>query len=197
MSANNKEEKAMEELIKNVAEKISSYNIFNNLFPGIVFCHIVERTTRFSLVCDNILENLFIYYFVGMIISRIGSIFVEKWLKTIKVKNRKMNSKEPFLKFAPYDRYINASKNDPFIITLNETNNTYRTIVAMTILIIAVKLYDWLIYDLVQYLGKEGNNLVFVIICLIVVILFMYSYKKQTDYIRSRVEKYNNMKKTK
>lgn len=187
----------MEELIKNVTEKISSYNIFNNLFPGIVFCHIVERTTRFSFVCDNVCENLFIYYFVGMIISRIGSIFIEKWLKTIKVKNKETNSKEPFLKFAPYDRYIDASKNDPFIITLNETNNTYRTIIAMIILIIAVKLYDWLIYDLVRCLGQVGNNLVFVIICLIFVILFMYSYKKQTDYIRSRVEKYNNMKKTK
>lgn len=187
----------MEELIKNVAEKISSYNIFNNLFPGIVFCHIVERTTRFSFVHDNVWENLFIFYFVGMIISRIGSIFIEKWLKTIKVKNKKTNSKEPFLKFAPYDRYVDACKNDPFIITLNETNNTYRTIVAMTILIIAVKLYDWLIYDLVQCLGQVGNNLFFVIICLIVSVLFMYSYKKQTDYIRSRVEKYNNMKKTK
>lgn len=27
----------MEEIIKNLVEKISSYNIWNNLFPGIVF----------------------------------------------------------------------------------------------------------------------------------------------------------------
>lgn len=187
----------MEELIKNVTEKISSYNIFNNLFPGIVFCHIVEQTTRFSFVHDNIWENLFIYYFVGMIISRIGSIFIEKWLRTIKVKNRKTNNKEPFLKFAPYDRYVDASENDSFIKILNETNNIYRTIIAMVISIMAVKLYDWLIYDLVQCLGKVGNNLVFVIFCLIVIILFIYSYKKQTDYIRSRVEKHNNLKKAK
>lgn len=132
-----------------------------------------------------------------MIISRIGSIFIEKWLRTIKVKNRKTNNKEPFLKFAPYDRYVDASENDSFIKTLNETNNIYRTIIAMVISIMAVKLYDWLIYDLVQCLGKVGNNLVFVIFCLIVIILFIYSYKKQTDYIRSRVEKHNNLKKAK
>lgn len=187
----------MEELLKNITEKISSYNILNNLFPGIVFCHIVDQSTRFSFVHDNILENLFIYYFVGMIISRIGSIFVEKWLRTIKIKNKKTKNKEPLLKFAPYDKYVDASENNTFIKTLSETNNTYRTIIAMVILLLVVKLYDWFIYDVVQLLGEMGNNLVFVIICLITIILFVYSYKKQTDYIRNRVEKYNDLKETK
>ena len=27
----------MEEILKSISEKISSYNIFNNLFPGIIF----------------------------------------------------------------------------------------------------------------------------------------------------------------
>ena len=184
----------MEELLKNITEKISSYNILNNLFPGIVFCNIVDQSTRFSFVHDNILENLFIYYFVGMIISRIGSIFVEKWLRTIKIKNKKTKNKEPLLKFAPYDKYVDASENNTFIKTLSETNNTYRTIIAMVILILVVKLYDWFIYDVVQLLGEMGNNLVFVIICLITIILFVYSYKKQTDYIRNRVEKYNDLR---
>lgn len=187
----------MEELLKNITEKISSYNILNNLFPGIVFCHIVDQSTRFSFVHDNILENLFIYYFVGMIISRIGSIFVEKWLRTIKIKNKKTKNKEPLLKFAPYDKYVDASENNTFIKTLSETNNTYRTIIAMVILILGVKLYDWFIYDVIQLLGEMGNNIVFVIICLVTIILFIYSYKKQTDYIRSRVEKYNDLKETK
>ena len=187
----------MEELLKNITEKISSYNILNNLFPGIVFCHIVDQSTRFSFVHDNIFENLFIYYFVGMIISRIGSIFVEKWLRTIKIKNKKTKNKEPLLKFAPYDKYVDASENNTFIKTLSETNNIYRTIIAMVILILVVKLYDWFIYDVVQLLGEMGNNLVFVMICLIIIILFVYSYKKQTDYIRNRVEKYNDLKETK
>ena len=48
----------------------------------------VKEFTRFSLADGELLENLFIYYFVGMIISRIGSMFVEKILKSIKVKNK-------------------------------------------------------------------------------------------------------------
>ena len=43
----------------------------------------VKEFTRFSLADGELLENLFIYYFVGMIISRIGSMFVEKILKII------------------------------------------------------------------------------------------------------------------
>ena len=109
-------------------------------------------------------------------------------------KNKKTKNKEPLLKFAPYDKYVDASENNTFIKTLSETNNTYRTIIAMVILILVVKLYDWFIYDVVQLLGEMGNNLVFVIICLITIILFVYSYKKQTDYIRNRVEKYNDLR---
>lgn len=37
----------MEEIIKNIAEKISSYNIFTNFFPGIVFCYIVDKVQGF------------------------------------------------------------------------------------------------------------------------------------------------------
>ena len=178
----------MEELIKDIVEKISSYNIFNNLFPGIVFCFVVERTTRFSVICDDICEKLFVYYFIGMIINRIGSVFIEKCLKAIKVKNRTTNCKEPFLKFAPYNMYIEASQKDPFITTLNEMNNVYRTIIATVVLIMITKLFDWLIYDWVNRLGQIGNNLFIVIVCLLIIILFIHSYRKQTDYIRKRIE---------
>ena len=78
----------MEEIVKSISDKISSYNIFNNLFPGIIFCSVLTNATRFSLATDNILEQLFIWYFTGMIISRIGSIFVESSLKKIKFKKK-------------------------------------------------------------------------------------------------------------
>lgn len=184
----------MEEVIKSLVEKVSSYNIFNNFFPGIMFCCIVKQTTRFSLADGTTLENLFIYYFIGMIISRIGSLFVEKWLKSLHIKNRTTRTKEPFLKFAPYDMYIEASESDSFIKILTETNNIYRTIVSVFLVAIAVKLYDWLVYDYIRCLDILGENLIVIGGCLIVSILFMYSYKKQTDYIRKRVEKYNNSK---
>ena len=180
----------MEDIIKNLVEKISSYDILNNLFPGVIFCSIVERTTRITFSTGEIWEDLFLYYFAGMIISRIGSIFIEKILKSIKVRNKKTKEKDKFLKFAPYGDYIEASEANSFIKVLNETNNTSRTIIAMLVVVMGAKLYDWLLYDLIDDLGVAGSNSVFLIACLLITMLFIHSYKKQTDYIRGRVEKY-------
>ena len=67
----------------------------------------------------------------------------------------------------------------------------------MFIAAIGVKLYDWLIYDIVVRYGTLGNNVAFIFICLLLIILFVYSYKKQTDYIKRRVEKYVSSKQNK
>lgn len=180
----------MQDVAKNLLEKISSYEIFNNFLPGIIFCIIVEKTTRISFYTEEIWEKLFIYYFIGMIINRIGSIFIEERLKTMKVKNKKTKEKEHFLEFTQYSDYIEASSNNSFIIILNETNNTYRTIIAMLIVVMGVKLYDWFLYDRLYNLGVVWNNIIFLIACSLIIILFIYSYKKQTDIIRERVENY-------
>ncbi|HBQ8024382.1 TPA: phosphohistidine phosphatase, partial [Klebsiella aerogenes] len=76
-------------------EKISSYNIFNNLFPGALFVYLLERSTKVMLSTDDIIKNIVLYYFAGLIIGRIGSIIVEPLLKTIKL-----------VKFTPYPEYI-------------------------------------------------------------------------------------------
>lgn len=184
----------MEELVNGIVEKVSSYDIFNNFFPGIIFCYILRKTTRFFLADGEVWENLFIYYFVGIIINRIGSIVVERTLKSIKVKDKENNIKEPFLKFTEYDNYIKTSEEEPFIKKLNETNNVYRTIISMVIVIIVIKLYDSFLYDIVNSFGKVGHDFVFITVCLLIIILFLYSYKKQTEYINSRIEKCCNLK---
>lgn len=185
----------MEEIAKSVVDKITSYNIFNNFFPGIIFCYIVRHTTRFNFATGEIWEKLFIYYLIGMIISRIGSILIEKILKSIKVKNKETKKKEPFLKFEEYEDYVEASENSPFIKTLNESNNAYRTIISVFVMVIIVKLYDWLLYDLIDQSGAVGNNIVFIIVCILVTTIFVFSYRKQTTYISSRVNKYVSEKK--
>ena len=168
--------------MEGILEKISSYNIFNNLFPGVVFCTLLEKMTNFSLTRDKAFANLFIYYFIGMVISRFGSVFIEKIFKTLKFKNKN------FIEFSKYENYIEASKIDSFIEILNETNNTYRTMIAVFFLIIIIKLYDWLLYDIFSSY-RNTNNIMFIGVCLLIMILFVFSYKKQTKYIKKRIEK--------
>ena len=85
-----------------------------------------------------------------MVISRIGSIVVERLLKLLQVKNKATKEKEPYLKFTPYKDYIEAEQNDSLVKILNETNNTYRTIIAVFIVAVCVKIYDWLLFDFVE-----------------------------------------------
>lgn len=118
-----------------------------------------------------------------MIISRIGSIVIEKLLKWTNL-----------IEFAPYNDYIEASKEEPFIKDLSEKNNIYRTLIAMTAIISGVKLYD-LIIALYTSNSCWSSDLLLFFIFLLITILFIYSYKKQTDYVRRRVEKYKLNKK--
>lgn len=141
----------MEEIIKSISEKISSYNIFNNLFPGIIFCSVLTKTTRFCFTSESIIEQLFIWYFTGMIISRIGSVFVESSLKKIKFR------KKPYLVFADYKEYITASEAKPFIATLSETNNTYRTIIALLFSMGLVYLYDLFVFEWIADANYSGD----------------------------------------
>ena len=63
--------------MKDLLEKLSSYNIFNYLLPGIVFVALADALTSFHFVQQDIVIGVFVYYFIGLIISRLGSIVIE------------------------------------------------------------------------------------------------------------------------
>ena len=83
--------------MEKIIEKMDSYNIFNYLLPGAIFDYMFEILFHMKLVQGNIVENLFVYYFLGMILSRIGSIIIEPICKKIK-----------WVKFADYGDFIKA-----------------------------------------------------------------------------------------
>lgn len=176
----------MEEIVKAAAEKVSHYNLLNTLFPGAVFCVVVHRFSHAWTFGDNLLEELFLWYFIGVIISRIGSICVEKCLKKIRCKGK------PYLEFADYQKYLEATDAHPFLKTLMETSNMYRTMIALAISLIVAYVYDWVGYDWICTYFPFGVKGAFVVLCILLAILFVISYRKQTDYIKRRVEKYSN-----
>ena len=94
--------------------KISSYDLFNYLLTGIIFVILADSFTRYSFIQQDIAIGLFLYYFIGLVISRVGSLAIEPLLKRI-----------AFLKFADYKDFISASEKDKKIELLSEVNNTY------------------------------------------------------------------------
>ena len=158
--------------MKDLLDKLSSYNIFNYLFPGVAFVVIASKLTSYSFIQQDILVGAFLYYFIGLVISRIGSIFIEPFLKFIK-----------FLKFADYKRFVKASKVDTRIDTLTEVNNMYRTICSLFLILIAVKGFDWLSTKWQFLTDRKIETLV-----VFLFLLFLFSYRKQTNYISKRIE---------
>lgn len=154
-------------------EKISSYSIFTNLFPGIVFCFLVEQIYSYKIFDGDLVTGVFIYYFVGLVISRIGSILVEPILQKFRV-----------VQYASYSDFLVASKVDPKLDVLLEVNNTYRSSLSLILCVALVGGGSWF-FSFFDFLTPYWES----ILLASILVLFAISYRKQTGYIRKRVEK--------
>ena len=161
--------------MKEIIDKISSYNLFNYLLPGILFVTVLDKFTIYSLTQENLVIGVFVYYFIGLVISRIGSLVIEPVLRKVS-----------FLKFASYSDFVSAFKKDSKIEVFLETNNMYRTFSSMFILLLLLKLYEF-----VELVFPMLNRYNLYILLVLLLIMFLYSYRKQTKYIVNRI-KVNN-----
>ncbi|OFX47732.1 MAG: hypothetical protein A2X13_11335 [Bacteroidetes bacterium GWC2_33_15] len=158
--------------MKEILDKISSYNLFNYLLPGVLFAFIASKMTGINLVQNDLIIGAFVYYFIGLVISRFGSLVIEPILKKTK-----------FVSFADYKDFVTVSQSDTKLDTLSEANNMYRTLMAMFLLLILSGIYSWL--TLKFPIIKEWSTILLVILLFI---MFLFSYKKQTNYITKRIK---------
>lgn len=162
--------------MKDLLDKISSYNIFNYLLPGTLFTFITSEITSFTLVQDDLFTAFFLYYFIGLVISRIGSLIVEPIMKALNL-----------IQYADYANFILASNKDPKIELLLEVSNMYRTISALFVALFLLLLYERVLF-LWPHLLENSQYCVLSIL----LVLFVFSYKKQVRYIYKRVEANTN-----
>ncbi|MBA5248739.1 MAG: hypothetical protein FE834_04280 [Gammaproteobacteria bacterium] len=155
-------------------EKLTSYNLFNYFLPGIIFSVLLEKMTNYSIIHKDIIIEAFLAYFIGLIISRISSIIVEPLLKTLK-----------FVKFADYKDFVLASQSDNEIELLSESNNMYRVFISLFFILITIVLYEKFLESI--FVGYTSY-----IIIIGLLILFLFSYRKQTSYITKRIEIFKN-----
>lgn len=159
-----------------ILNKLSSYNIFNYLFPGVLGAIIISNFTSFTLINENQILGVFLYYFYGMVVSRIGSFIMDnliqkrlKWIKT-----------------EPYSNFIKAEKKDEKIGLLLEVNNTYRTLFGLFLTI----LFAFVLDLLVDFYSISITPIMFILLGL-VLLLFYYSFKKNTGFIVKRIKEAN------
>ncbi|ODB85672.1 hypothetical protein A3194_12630 [Candidatus Thiodiazotropha endoloripes] len=164
--------------MKDLLEKLSSYNIFNYLLPGVIFVAISKPLTKYNFIQEDIVIGVFLYYFIGLVISRIGSVIIEPILKWSK-----------FIKYSEYRDYIEASNKDKLIVVLSEANNMYRTFLSLFIFLSLLKIYETL-SERFQCLNNHSSEIIIVGL----LALFAVSYRKQTAYITKRVASANDGK---
>jgi hypothetical protein len=153
-------------------DKISSYNVFNYLLPGIIFAVLAGEIVHYPIVRPDIFTGVFLYYFLGLVVSRFGSLMIEPLLKRLS-----------FVEFADYKDFVGAAQKDQKLEVLSEVNNTYRTLASLFSLLILLKLYVKL-EGRFPYL-KEWDA---TILAVLMLIMFLFSYRKQTSYITKRIK---------
>ncbi|WP_392714186.1 hypothetical protein [Rhizobium ruizarguesonis] len=158
--------------MNDIIAKISSYDIFTNLIPGAVFVFFLSVTGIYTVDAESVVGNLVIYYFTGLIISRIGSVFVEPVLKLFGI-----------IKYNSYSDFITASAKDAKILVLLEASNLFRAILAL--LLVCLLTLSWDYVAVVVVLAPRTWGLI-ALGCLL--LLFLLAYRKQNEFIRKRVE---------
>ena len=151
--------------------KISSYNIFNYLFPGALFVVVAERMGIVALPQLDIITRLLIYYSAGLGISRVGSLILEPALLWTR-----------FVTYSEYSDYVTACDADPKIVTLVEASNTFRTIAAGALCL----LIAWPLSSMAQK-GMITPTTGTALSLTLVLVVFLASFKKQVGYVKKRV----------
>ena len=160
----------MEEL-KLLVDKLSQYEFLVNLIPGTALCLLLKLVGYDLVSGESIYLSFFTFYFVGIINNRFGSIVVEEVLKFVKI-----------ISFVPYKTFVEAERRDSKLTTLSMQNNMFRSFIAVFVLsLIALAHREFSPDCLIRI------QLPVLLVCLIA--LFIISYRKQTNYVKKRVEK--------
>ncbi len=160
-----------ETVLEKLLEQISAYELLNNLLPGALLYALLSRHTGYQFKVDNVVLEIFIFYFIGLVAGRFGSLVIEPVYKKLGIINT-----------ADYKDFIAASKKDSKIEALSSKNNMYRTFIAVLVLYAIWRIVDWIvvIYPILRpWFIRIG--------VVLLILLFSFSYRKQTKYVFDRI----------
>lgn len=155
------------EILKLVIDKLSQYNFLTNILPGTVLCIILKYLVGYDLIPDDYYQAGIVFYFVGMVNSRVGSIVIEPILKAIS-----------WVKFAPYSEFLRAEKEDAKLTILSQENNVFRSYISLMFISILGYIYKNCSLNLRLSLNNES-----LVLIVILFVLFLFAYKKQTSFV--------------
>lgn len=164
--------------MEKIIDKLSSYHIFNYIFPGGLFLILCNNYLNIKVEQDKFIYFFFMAYFIGIIINRVSSLVTEKIIYFVfKIKKES------------HENYIKATRKDEKIEILMQDINMYRSICTMLIILLIIKVAK--MFGLYQLIDKD---FLIVLLFIILIIIFICAYIKQTKYVISRVKTANKKK---
>lgn len=162
----------MDDLLK----KLSSYNIANHLLPGAIYTFVLCSYLGRKDIVDNLVLFFFIAYFSGVVVSRIGSLVIERLLRLIWKKG-------------PYEDFLAAEKDDPKLQALVEDQNLFRSVVALAVVLYLSLRYLELRanYPSLQQYDLELGAATFIV-------LFIIAHLSHDRYINKRIAHHKKRK---
>lgn len=162
----------MDKLVDTLLGKISRYEVATNLIPGTLLTLILRRI-GFDFFIDSTFINLIICYYIGLINNRFSSLCVEGLMRRLNL-----------IEWRDYNKYNKAKKERPFIATLQEIANQYRSFTAVFILSVLALGYYY-IQSSCHFVAEYG----YVFVIILVTLLFFFSYRKQVnDYVVKNID---------
>lgn len=164
--------------LKVIIEKLSQYNILTNILPGTILCIVSTFCIGYNLlITDNWYLQGVIFYFVGIINNRFGSLVVEPFLKRLKI-----------LEFTSYKDYIAAESKDAKVTILSTENNVFRSCVSLCIITVLALIFR-ILDDNIKWVNDCNCEYKMMALLILLLIVFILSYRKQTAYVNQRVKK--------
>lgn len=157
----------MNEFLKSLSEKLSAYQLFNFIYPGAVFLGILSYKGVPLGMLKEIWWFLLASYFLGMTISRFGSIVIEiiclkfGWIEKYDIK-----------------RYADNIAKNSFTAILLELTNIYRTICSMGILLFLCTIFKY----------QQDDKCCMLFVEVLFVLLFGISFIKQHHYLEDKLK---------
>lgn len=161
------------EVLKILADKLSQYNFLTNTLPGTVLCLLLKYLVGWDIIPSDYYQAGIIFYFAGMVCSRAGSIIIEPVLKKTK-----------FIRFAPYPNFVTAEKKDEKLVVLSQENNVFRSYMSVAFISLIVYAFKYIPKFKVCTMNVDLK----LILLLALFLLFLFSYRKQTKFVKKRVE---------
>lgn len=160
-------------MISEITKKISHYEIINNLIPGFVLFVILTQIGFQQLFIEEVWVKVVVCYILGLINSRFSSLVVEGLSRKLK-----------FIEWRDYAKYNETKAKRPFVATLQENANMYRSFASLFLLSLFAAFYK-LICGNCSWMQSNGYWIVLILLFL----LYIFSYRKQVnDYVVKNID---------